>query len=102
MLAWLNQLSTNKKNQRPNLFKWASTLKAKQKVLHMNTYKISKYLLFIATLTQIDTGAQCNLLDVPPLQKLPPVTSLDDSIATETKTDLDTSFCTNQEDYTTE
>jgi len=36
------------------------------------------------------------------LQRFPPATSLDDSDATETETDLDTSFCTNQEDYTTE
>ena len=71
----------------------------------MNICKISKYLLYTAAQTQIDTksiGTQCNLLDAPPLQRFPAATSLDDSTATETETDLDTSFCTNQEDYTTE
>jgi len=69
------------------------------------------YLLLIATQTEADpqiemktNGTQCNLLNTPPLQRLPPaVTSLEDSIATETETDLDASFCSlYQEDYTTE
>ena len=50
-------------------------------------------------------GTQCDLLDAPPLQRLPQVTSLDDSFVTETETeetDMDTSFHSNQEDYTTE
>ena len=73
----------------------------------MNTCKFSKYLLYIATQTQIDTkiiGTQYNMLDALPLQRFPPETLLDDSIAAETETeiDLDTPFCTNQEDYTTE
>jgi len=53
--------------------------------------------------TSVDT--QCNLLDPPPLQRLPQVTSLDDSFVTESETeetDMDTSFLSNQEDYTTE
>jgi len=51
-------------------------------------------------------ATQCNLLNAPPLEKFPQATaSLDDSFATETEpeeTDLDTSFCLKQEDYTTE
>ena len=66
------------------------------------------YLLLIATQTEADpqietktNGTQCNLLNALPLQSA--VTSFDDSIATETETDLDTSFCSlYQEDYTTE
>jgi len=80
---------------------------------YKNLTKSPYYLLLIATQTEADTqietktiGTQCNLLNAPPLQRLPPaVTSLDDSIATETETetDLDTSFCSlYQEDYTTE
>ena len=54
---------------------------------------------------QISVGTQCNLIDAPPLQRLPQVTSLDDSFVIETETeetDMDTSFLSNQEDYTTE
>ncbi|XP_065920854.1 THAP domain-containing protein 5-like isoform X2 [Dysidea avara] len=51
---------------------------------------------------QISIGTQCNLLNAPPLQRLPQVTSLNDSFVTEEETDLDTSFLSNQEDYTTE
>ena len=76
---------------------------AKQKVPFL---KVINYTI-IGTQTQPateDIGTQCNLLNAPPLQRLQPVVSLDDSIATETETetDLDTSFCSNREDYTTE
>ena len=49
---------------------------------------------------------QCNLLNAPPLELFPQASaSLDDSFATETEpeeADLDTLFCSKQEDYTTE
>jgi len=54
---------------------------------------------------QISVGTQYNLIDAPPLQRLPQATSLDDSFVIETETeetDMDTSFLSNQEDYTTE
>ena len=50
---------------------------------------------------QINIGTQCNLLNAPPLQRLPQVTLLDDSFVTEEEIYLDTSFLSNQ-DYTTE
>ena len=55
---------------------------------------------------QNSVATQCNLLNAPPLEKfLQATASLDGSFATETEpeeTDLDTSFCSKQEDYTTE
>ena len=49
---------------------------------------------------------QCNLINALPLEKFPQASdSLDESFANETEaeeTDLDTSFCSKQEDYTTE
>jgi len=54
---------------------------------------------------QISVGTQYNLIDAPLLQRLPQVTSLDDSFVIETEIeekDTDTSFLSNQEDYTTE
>ena len=54
---------------------------------------------------QNSIATQCNLLNAPPLELFPQVsTSLDESFATETETeeaDLDTLFCSKQEDYTT-
>ena len=44
-------------------------------------------------------GTQCNFLDAPPLQRLPRVTSLDNSFVTETEAEetyMDTSFHSNQ------
>ena len=56
---------------------------------------------------QATVEIQCNLLAVPPLQKLapnvPPQPSLDDSFIMEgTDTDMDTSFTCSQQYYTTE
>ena len=55
---------------------------------------------------QNSVAMQCNLLNAPPLGLFPLTSvSLDDSFATETEleeTDLDTSFCSKQEDYTSE
>ena len=68
--------------------------------------------LFIETQTDMITheqnsvATQCNLLNAPPLELFPQASaSPDDSFATETEpveADLDTSFCSKQEDYTTE
>ena len=66
------------------------------------------YGLLIETQTDItheqsSVATQYNLLNTPPLELLPQAcASLDDSFATDTEPDLDTSFCSNQEDYTTE
>ena len=55
---------------------------------------------------QKNVATQCNLLNAPPLELFPQAsTSLAESFATETEpeeADLDTSFCSKQEDYTTE
>ena len=52
------------------------------------------------------TVLQRNVLNAPPLELFPQASvSLDGSFATETEpeeNDLDTSFCSKQEDYTTE
>ena len=60
--------------------------------------------MFLTEIQTINTAksivTQLDLLDASPLQRLPQVTSLDDSFVTET--DMDTSFHSNQEDYTTE
>ena len=68
--------------------------------------------IYIETQTDIShakqnsVATQCNLLNAPPLEMFPQASaSLDDSFATETEpeeTDLDTSFCSKQEDYNTE
>ena len=51
-------------------------------------------------------ATQCNLINPPTLEKFPQTSDLlDESFATETEpeeTYLDTSFCSKQEDYTTE
>ena len=62
--------------------------------------------LLIETQTDIheqkSVAIQCNLLNAPPLELFPQATtSLDESFATETEADLDTSFSSKQEDYAT-
>ena len=71
------------------------------------------HLLFIATETvkpkSADVAIQCDLLAAPPLEMLAPQQSLDDSFTTEATIteqddacDLDLSFTSSQQGYTTE
>ena len=60
----------------------------------------------ISYANQSSVAIQCNLINAPPLEKFSQASDvLDESFTTETEpeeTDLDTSFCSKQEDYTTE
>ena len=70
------------------------------------------YVILIETQTDISNAnqssvaIQCNFINAPPLEKLPQASDvLKGSFCTDTEpeeTELDTSFCSKQEDFTTE
>ena len=57
----------------------------------------------ISYANQSSVATQCNLLNAPPLEKFLQGADVLDGTETEPEeTDLDTSFCSKQEDYTSE